>query len=92
VNPLKWLWRQVFEDDNRPPAPDQLVVLGEPAGEALAGFWKETLESEHIESMVRNVSSIAVYGAPQFEVLVRYRDLERARSLLNLNNETGAGA
>ncbi len=91
MNPLKWLWRQLLGDDNRPPAPDQLVVLAQPAGEALAGFMHETLEAEHIESMVRNVSSIAAYGAPQFELLVQYKDVERARRLLNLDDEANAG-
>ena len=87
MNPLKWLWQQLLGDDNRPPAPDQLVVLGQPPGEALAGFWQSTLKSEHIESMVRNVSSLAAYGLPQFEVLVQYKDLERARQLLELEDD-----
>jgi hypothetical protein len=89
VNPLKWLWNQLLRDDDGPPAPDQIVVLGEPDGEAIAGFWKSTLEAEGIESMVRNVSSVAVYGLPQFEVLVRYRDVERARRVLHLDDEAG---
>ena len=89
MNLLRSLWRQLFADDNRPPAPDQLVVLGEPGGEALAGFWQSTLESEGIECMVRNVSALAAYGVPRFEVLVRYRDLDRARLLLHLDEEPG---
>jgi hypothetical protein len=91
VHPLKWLWQLLLGDDNRPPEPDQLVVLAQPAGEALAGLWQSTLEAERIESMVRNVSSIAAYGAPEYELLVRYKDLERARRLLELDDEAGTG-
>jgi Putative prokaryotic signal transducing protein len=87
MNPLRWLWRQVFDDDENPLAADQLVVLGMPSGEALAGLWQSTLESAQIHSMVRNVNSIAVYGLPQWEVLVQYTDLERARELLDLHDE-----
>lgn len=92
MNPLKWQYGLVLGDDNRPPAPDQFVVLAQPAGEALAGFWHETLEAEHIESMVRNVSSLAAYGAPQFELLVQYKDVERARRLLDLDEDRGPRA
>lgn len=88
LNPLKWLWKAVFDDDNSPPDPDQLVVLGEPCGEALAGLWKNTLEAGNVKSMTRNVSAIAIYGLPQFQVLVRYKDMERARQLLALPDES----
>ena len=91
MNPLRWLWREVFGDDVSPPEADQLVVLGEPCGEALAGLWRSTLQAAGIKSMAKNVSSLAIYGFSQFEVLVRYKDLERARQLLDLGDEDDRG-
>ena len=88
MNPLRWLWKQLLSDDDRPPAPDELVVLGEPPGEAVAGFWQSTLEAEGIHSVVKNVSSLAAYGVPEFEVCVQYRDVKRARELLQLDDAT----
>jgi len=85
MNPLRWLWKQVFEDDDEPPEPHELVLLGEPAGEALAELWKGKLKAAGIGSLVRNASAIAVYGVPSFEVLVAYEDLEPARRILNLD-------
>ncbi len=59
MNPLRWLWRQMFEDDDSPPAPDQLVLLGEPDGEIVAGFWEGMLKDKGIRCVVKNVNSIA---------------------------------
>ena len=84
MNPLRWLWKQVFDDDD-PPEPNQLVILGEPPGEMVAELWKSKLEAEGIESLVKNVSPLAAYGFPSFEVLVHYKDLDPARRLLNLD-------
>jgi hypothetical protein len=89
MNPFRWLWEQVFSDDDEPAAPDQLVLLGEPPGEAVAGLWQSTLRAEGIHSIVKNVSSLAVYGVPAFEVWVQYKDVGRARALLRLDDEAG---
>jgi len=91
VNPLHRLWRAIFEDDNRPPEPDQLVVLGEPSNEAEAQLWRDMLDDAGIRSMARDVSPTAGYpsrGLPMMEVRVLQRDLDRAREIVRL----GGGA
>jgi hypothetical protein len=87
MNPIRWLWEQVFSDDDEPAAPDQLVLLGEPAGESLAGLWQGILLGDGIRSVLKNVSSLALYGVPAFEVWVQYKDVDRARTLLRFDRE-----
>jgi hypothetical protein len=91
VNSLRWLWKQVFSDDELS-AQDQLVLLGEPPGEAVAGLWRSTLRAEGIHSVVKNVSSLALYGVPAFEVWVQHKDVGRACELLGLDGEVGPNA
>ena len=85
LNPLRWLWNQVLGDDDEPRRPDQLVLLGEPPGEIVAQMWRSKLAAEGIEALVKNVSSLAFYGVPSFQVLVRYKDFDAAREVLNLD-------
>lgn len=90
MNPLRWLWRVLMEDDDSPPEPDQLVLLAEPDGEAVAGLWEGMLAHNGIGCVVKNVSGIAHLRSnaiPMFEVHVLYRDLSRARELLGLDDE-----
>ena len=89
MNPLRWLWRQMFEDEEvREPAPDEVVCLAEVEGEGTAEMWCGMLEQRGIHSMAKNVSAIAYmrHGSP-WEVHVLYRDLARARELLGLDGE-----
>ena len=85
MNPLRWFLRQVLGEDDDPPGPDQLVLLGDPPGEIVAQMWRSKLAAEGIEALVKNVSSLALYGVPSFQVLVRYKDLDAAREVLNLD-------
>lgn len=88
MNPLRWLWRLVFEDDDAPPDPDQLVLLALPDGEAVARLWAGILQNRGIPSVVRDTSLYSPgyrIGAPRMEVLVRYEHLEAAREILGLS-------
>ena len=90
MNPLRWLLRVLLEDDDSPPDPDQVVLLGEPDGEAVAGLWQGILADKGIHCMVTNVNGIAHLRSnaiSMFEVRVLYRDLERARELLGLTTD-----
>jgi hypothetical protein len=87
VNPLRWLWRLVFEDDDAPPDPGQLVLLALPDGEALAHLWHGLLENQGIPSLVRDTALYSPgyrVGAPRMEILVRYEHLDRAREILGV--------
>ena len=91
MNALRWLWRQVFEDDDsREPAPDEIVCLAEVEGEGTAEMWCGMLKQRGIHSMAKNMSALAHWrlGSP-WEVHVLYRDLARARELLGLDDEAG---
>jgi hypothetical protein len=61
----------------------------EPPGEAVAGLWRSTLRAEGIHSVAKNVSSLALYGVPAFEVWVQHKDVRRACELLGLDGEVG---
>jgi hypothetical protein len=93
VNPLRWLWRQMFvDDDSPPPDPDQLVLLAEPDGEIVAGLWEGILKDKGIGCVVKNRNAIAYLRSnaiPMFELHVLYRDLDRARQLLGLAEDDG---
>jgi hypothetical protein len=87
VNPLRWLVRLLFEDDNEPPGPEELVLLARAEGEAVAGMWREMLRNQGIESMIKNTNPVAVYVGEYFgrcEIHVLHRDLERARAVLGI--------
>jgi hypothetical protein len=89
VNPLRWLWRLVFEDDDSPPDPDQLVLLALPDGEALARLWQGLLDNRGIPCVVRDTALYAPgfrIGAPRMEILVRYEHLEAARNVLGIDS------
>lgn len=67
MNPLRWLWREMFEDeDPREPAPDEIVCLAEVDGEETAEMWRGMLKQRGIHSMAKNVSAIAYtrHGSP----------------------------
>ncbi len=90
MNPFRWLWRVLLEDDDSPPEPGQVVLLGEPDGEAVAGLWQGILEDKGIRCVVKNVNGIAHLRSnaiSMFEVHVLYRDLGRARELLGLEDD-----
>ena len=87
MNPLRWLWRVLMEDDDSPPDPDQVVFLAQPDGEIVAGLWEGILRDKGIACVVKNVNSVAhlrMNAVPMFELHVRYADLDRARELLGL--------
>ena len=89
MNPLRWLWRALMEDDEpREPEPDEVVLLAEVDGEGAAELWRGILLQQGIRSMAKNVSAIAYtrHGSP-WEVHVQYEDLPRARELLGLDGE-----
>jgi hypothetical protein len=86
VNPLRWLRRQMFEDDEpREPRPEEIVLLAEVDGEGSAELWRGILEQRGIHSMAKNLSAIAYtrHGSP-WAVYVQYADLPKARELLGL--------
>lgn len=92
MNPLRWLRRVLLEDDESPPHPDQVVLLGVPDGEAVAGLWQGILEDKGIHCLVKNTNGIAYLRSnaiAMFEVHVLYRDLARARELLGLATDDG---
>jgi hypothetical protein len=67
------------------PGPDDLVLLAEAEGEAVAEMWRGMLEQRGVHCLVKNVSSLAHLriGAP-YEVYVLGRDVEYAREVLGL--------
>jgi hypothetical protein len=81
-----WLIRTFLGPPDAEPAPEDLVLLGAPGGEAVAGLWRNLLEQRGIHALVKNVSSLAhLRMGDQFEVYVLYRDLAEARSILGLD-------
>ena len=89
MNPLRWLYRQVFEDGDREPKPDELVVVAEPADDAVAGIWRDQLERHGIRSMLKERNTLNTMGMRfgqlwphQYELYVLYRDLSAAREIL----------
>lgn len=59
-DPLRWLWREMLEDDDpREPAPDEIVCVAEVEGEGTAEMWCGMLEQRGIHSMAKNVSTLA---------------------------------
>ena len=91
MNPLRWLWHTLMEDDEaREPRPDEIVLLAEPDGEAVAGLWEGILAHNGIGCVIKNVNGIAHLRSnaiAMFEVHVLYRDLARARELLGLDDQ-----
>ena len=92
MNPLRWLYRQVFEDDDSEPKPDDLVVVAEPADDGVAGIWRDQLGRNGIRSMLKDRNSLNTMGMRfgqlwphQYELYVLYRDLEAAREILGLD-------
>lgn len=88
MNPLFWLWKQIFEDNDDPPDPDQLVELCAPSGEPLPGLWQGILKSEGILSVAKSDRPPFGFGTPSITIQVQYKDYDRARELLDL--EAGA--
>ena len=89
MNPFRWLWRALLEDDEpREPRPDEIVVLREVDGEGTAELWRGILEQRGIHSMAKNRSAIAYtrHGSPWL-VYVQYKDLPEARELLGLSED-----
>jgi len=91
MNPLRWLWKQLAgPSEEAPPAPDDLVTVATADSEGLAGLWQSTLEDQGIRCLVKSIGLVPVYGGRQtFEVQVQYRDLERARELLAVDEAEG---
>ena len=90
MNPLRWLARQLFEDDDALPGPEEMVRLARPDGQLVAGLWREMLQRQGIESLLKNAQPVSVYIGEYFgryEVHVLQRDLERARDILGLPAE-----
>ncbi|HEY7802098.1 MAG TPA: hypothetical protein VIE40_05440 [Dehalococcoidia bacterium] len=73
------------------PKPDDTVVVALPANEGEGALWKGMLEHNGIECMLRDVSPLYrgyLNWAPEMELDVCYRDLERAREILGVD-QTG---
>ena len=65
MNPLRWLWRVLLEDDEpREPRPDEIVVLREVDGEGTAELWRGILEQRGIHFPVAPARKAALHGAP----------------------------
>ena len=66
MNPFRWLWRVLFEDEEQEPRPDEIVELGHVDGEGAAELWRAILEQRGIHSMAKNTSAIAStrHGSP----------------------------
>ena len=90
MNPLRWLMRLLFEDDDAPPGPEEMVLLAEPDGQLVAGLWQEMLQRQGIDCLIKNTQPVSVYIGEylgRYEIHVLYRDLERAREVLGLPAE-----
>ena len=80
----------------RPPAEPSagdVVLLGNPAGEAEAELWRNILAQWGIAALVRNRSATAyLHLGDDFEVFVRRDDLDEARQLVGLDATNGESA
>ncbi|MHB8377665.1 MAG: hypothetical protein ACYDEB_12020 [Dehalococcoidia bacterium] len=71
------------------PKPDDLVVVAYPEGEAVGELWAGMLKDGRIRALLRDVSPLNrgyLNWAPVFELLVRCRDLARAREILGVGD------
>lgn len=76
----------VFRRTPRDPEPGDVVLLGNPAGEAEAELWRNILAQWGIAALVRNRSATAyLHLGDDFEVFVRRDDLDEARQLVGLD-------
>jgi hypothetical protein len=85
VNPLRWLYNQLLRDVPDSAKPDDLIVVALPEGEEVGGMLRAKLGSEGIHSMLRDVSPLYRgyrNWAPEFELVVRRDDFDRAKSIL----------
>ena len=81
----------IFRRPARDPEPDDLVLLGNPESEAEAELWRNILAQWGIAALVRNRSATAyLHFADNYEVLVRHDDLDEARQLVGLEDQTPA--
>jgi hypothetical protein len=93
VNPLRWLWNELFGPvDDGPPAPDELVTVGTANGLGLAGLWQSTLEGQGIHCVVKTLGLPSMYGMATCYVQVQYKDLKRAQELLGLDTNAAPHA
>ncbi len=70
------------------PNPDDTVVVALPPNEGIGALWKSMLENAGIESMLRDVSPLYLgypNWAPEMELCVCYRELDRAREVLGVD-------
>ena len=96
MNPFRWLYNQLLGDVPDHRKPDDLVILAEPEDDAVAGIWRDQLEKHGIPSLLKDRNALNSMGMRmgqlwprQYELSVRYRDLEAARQILGL--ESGEG-
>jgi hypothetical protein len=84
---LRWL-RDALLGEDPPPAPDEIVVLTETAGEGVAGLYRGILEQNGIHCIVQNVSGGPYMTIGQsWEVRVQFKDIARATEILGLDVE-----
>jgi hypothetical protein len=68
--------------------PDDLVPVALPEGEETGALWQGILEDKGIPAMVRDISPLYrgyMNWAAECELLVRGRDLARAREILGVD-------
>ena len=71
------------------PKPDDPVVVGVPDGEAVGELWASKLNAEGVWADLRDVSPLNrgyLNWAGEYELLVRYADVARARAILDLDD------
>jgi hypothetical protein len=84
MNPIRRVLDAMF-GPAASPGPDDLVLLGEPSGEAEAELWRNILAQWGVHCLVKNVSATAYLRlGDQFLVYVLQQDLEYARELVGL--------
>ena len=70
------------------PGPDDLVPVALPEGDETGTLWQGMLEDKGIPAMVRDISPLYrgyMNWAAECELLVRRRDLARAREILGVD-------
>jgi hypothetical protein len=85
VNPLRWLFHLLLEDDDTPPAPDDIVPLCE-LDELQAEIDRDVLGRNGIKVMLIPPKRAPPFWTPErtVQLHVFYGDFERARALLGL--------
>ena len=71
------------------PKPDEPVAAGFPEGEAIGEMWVSKLNAEGVWAGLRDISPLNrgyLNWAGQYELLVRYADVARARQILDLDD------